>query len=175
MRRLILLLAIPFLMSVSCTKQDRELTIIDQESKIDSYLSSYFKDSTIVRRNGSNKVIIQKGPGTDSLYYGDSLYYYYAGYIFTSSPSSLFATNNEAVATESDFVLTNPNYNVEKILFSEKALIPGLVNGLYGSTTGEHSIIVFSAKYGYYNTRVYNIPKLSALIYEIWVQKVIKN
>ena len=54
-------------------------------------------------------------------------------------------------------------------------MISGLVNGLYGVRQGEHCILLFSARYGFYDSYVYNIPKLSALAYEIWVDRVIKQ
>lgn len=161
----------------SCTKEDKELTIADQEAAIETYISQNFQDYKTVHRNGTNRIIIDSTVLAlpDSLEYGDSLHFYYAGYIFTSSPSSLFSTNNETVAEENGYSVTDPDFSIRKILFSEDCMISGLVNGLYGVREGEHCILLFSAKYGFYDDYVYNIPKLSALAYEIWVDKVIKN
>ena len=126
----------------SCANEDKKLTIADQEAAIDSYISQNYANNTVVRRNGSNRVILDTTSVNiqDSLVYGDSLYFYYAGYVFTRSPSTLFSTNNQTVAEESGFTLSDPDYSVRKILFT-----------------------------------VYNIPKLSALAYEIWVDRVIKK
>lgn len=164
-----------FIMSVtllSCSS-DKEATIINQESSIDTYITRTFPDSLVIRNNGSNRVVMSRNTDADSLSFGDSLYFYYAGYVFTSAPSSLFATNIEELGTK--FAITNPDYSPMKILFTENCMVPGLVNGLYGTREGEHSIIIFSAKYGFYNDIVYNIPKLSALLYEVFIWKVIKN
>lgn len=161
----------------SCTREDKENTIADQEAAIDSYISQNFPDNRIFRRNGSNRIVIDSTVLAlpDSLEYGDSLYFYYAGYIFTSSPSQLFSTNSEYVAQESGYSVTDPDFSIRKTLFTEDCMISGLVNGLYGVREGEHCILIFSAKYGFYDNYVYNIPKLSALAYEIWVDRVIKN
>lgn len=161
----------------SCVKENKELTIADQEAKIESYISSNYAGYKVVHRNGSNRIIIDSTVLSlpDSLEYGDSLHFYYAGYVFTSSPSQLFCTNNEAVATGSNFAVTDPDYSVAKIQFTENCMISGLVNGLYGVRQGEHCILIFSAKYGFYDSYVYNIPKLSALAYEIWIDRVIKQ
>lgn len=163
--------------AASCSNKDKELKIADQEASIDSYIANNFSDSKVVHRNGSNRVILDSTvlSLTDSLVYGDSLHLYYAGYVFTSSPSQLFCTNNEYVATESGFSITDPDYSIKKILFSKDCMISGLVNGLYGVREGEHCLILFSAKYGFYDEAVYNIPELSALAYEIWVDRVIKQ
>ena len=32
-----------------------------------------------------------------------------------------------------------------------------------------------SAKYGYDNDVVYNVPKMSPLIFEVWIEDVVKN
>ena len=98
-----------------------------------------------------------------------------AGYVFTRSPSTLFSTNNRTVAEESGFTLSDPDYSVRKILFTKGCLVNGLENGMYGVKDGGHCIILFSAQYGFYDSYVYNIPKLSALAYEIWVDRVIKK
>ena len=154
--------------AISCANEDKKLTIADQEAAIDSYISQNYANNTVVRRNGSNRVILDTTSVNiqDSLVYGDSLYFYYAGYVFTSSPSTLFSTNNQTVAEESGFTLSDPDYSVRKILFTKGCLVNGLEN---------HCIILFSAQYGFYDSYVYNIPKLSALAYEIWVDRVIKK
>lgn len=167
---LILMVALPF----SCTKQDREATILTQEANIDRYLSSKFPDSTVIRLNGSNKVVLTKVVSKDSLEFGDSLYFYYAGFIFSNGPGTMFATNWEEAAEANKFYLTNPDYSIMKVKYERNSFIPGLTHGLFGVREGEQSVIVFSAKYGFNNTSVYNIPKLSPLLYQVFIDKVIK-
>lgn len=162
---------------LSCSKEEKELTIADQEAAIETYINQNFQQYNIVRRGGSNRIVVDTTvvDAADSLEYGDSLYFYYAGYVFTSSPSALFSTNNEYLATESGYSLTSQDFSVRKVLFSKGSMIKGLENGLYGVKDGEHCVILFSAKYGFYDDYVYNIPKLSALAFEIWVEDVVKN
>lgn len=161
----------------SCKKESLLLTIAKQEENIDKFISTKYKDNEIIRKNGSNRIVIEKEKGADIfLEKGDSLYLYYAGYTFTSSPSRLFSTNIKEIAEKSNFELSDTTrYEVAKILYNKDNFIPGLYNGLDSISNKEHSIILFSAKYGFYNEEVYNIPKLSALVYEVWVDNIIKK
>lgn len=155
----------------SCTKQDRENTIIDQEESIDKYLVSLGADAQIVRNEISSRIIIKKGSG-EGIVPGDSVYFYYAGYIFSNGKGELFATNNREVAKEAHFV--TDGVVVGKVVGSGD-LLSGLSSGLVGAMPGETCNIVFSAKYGFNNTVVYNVPKLSPLFFEVWVEHVVKN
>lgn len=173
---------IPFILTLilllsSCAKEDIKLTLAKQEENIEKYIQQRYAENGIVRRNGANRIILDSAAVevTDSLEYGDSLHFYYAAYIFTNSPSGLFATNVEEIASKAGLILNDQDFSVEKTLFSNECYIPGLVNGLYGVREGEHSLILFSAEHGFYDETVYNIPKLSALAYEVWIEKVIKN
>ena len=124
MKRFLVILSV--LCFFACST-DVELALIGQEEKIDAYISkTNFNDSSVVFRNkGVNRVslgfvhdVVEKTKDTiiygvttqikyyedvpikDTVYidYGDSIYIYYAGYVFTSSPSTLFATNVKEVA-----------------------------------------------------------------------------
>ena len=44
----------------SCANEDKKLTIADQEAAIDSYISQNYANNTVVRRNGSNRVILDR-------------------------------------------------------------------------------------------------------------------
>lgn len=160
----------------SCKKEDLLLTIAKQEEAIEKYIDSKFKDNEIVRNKGSNRVIVEKKGDSDIiLEKGDTLCFYYAGYVFSNGPSALFATNLKQVAESNHFSLTDPDFNIAKYVYSKKNFIEGLYNGLDNIKEGEHAVILFSAKYGFYDDIVYGIPKLSALIYEIWTDKIIKK
>ena len=172
MSRIIYTLVIICAMSLmSCTKQDRENTIISQEASIDSYIES-LSDKTVVRNGGSNRVIITDGVDGTEVAVGDSLYIRYAGYIFSRGKGALFVTNDETVAEAASFPVQEAPM---KIKLGSTELISGLSSGLLGVKEGEQCYIMFSAKYGFNNKVVYNIPKLSPLFFEIWVDKVIKD
>lgn len=155
----------------SCTKEDRKNTIVNQEESIDRYISS-LSNVRIARNGGSNRIVYTEGTGDETLAAGDSIKFYYAGYIFSNGKGQLFATNNEQVATDRDFPLEQ---SVKKCILSNSDLVAGLALGLVGAKAGEKCDVVFSAEYGYNNTVVYNVPKLSPLIFEVWVEEIVKN
>ncbi len=163
------------LLLFSCKKQDMEITIIEQEKSIDDYIKNTYANNPTITKEGINRVIIETPDGIDSLQYGDSLYFYYSGFIFSNGPGQMFTTNYQPSAEANKFLLSDQDFQVKKILYTNNSLIKGLSIGLNGVKKGEHSIILFSAKYGYFNSRVYNIPKLSPLIYEVWIDNIIKN
>ena len=158
---------------LSCTKQDRENTVIDQEARIDSYISQLPDLMRVVRREGANRIVTEEGPaGADTLARGDSVLFHYAGYVFANGKGALFATSREEVAESYGFVTDG---EPQKRKIDRDDLIPGLYNGLIGARKGEACQIVFSAKYGFGNTPVYKLPRLTPLLFEVWIEDVIKN
>ncbi len=182
MKRILIILS-AVLISFSCDEKSLENTYNKQESSIESFIQGQYGDYPVHRRNGSNRItvdtvgyeMIDSLGLADTLEFGDSLYFYYAGFVFTTRPAGLFATNNEQVAVQSKLVLDSADYSVAKILYTPGCLVEGLTNGLYGVKDKEHCIVVFSGKYGFGNQVVANVPKNSALAYEIWVEDIIKN
>lgn len=167
-----LLLAASILnMAAGCTKQDRENTIISQEERIDDYISS-LADVEVVHNNGSNRVVISPGSSTVAET-GDSIYMRFAAYIFSNGPGTLFATNDTSIVDNNDFSETESLYG--EIRLGTTDLVPGLEYGLEGVAEGEHCYIIFSAKYGFNNTVVGIVPKLSPLFFDIYVDRIVKN
>jgi FKBP-type peptidyl-prolyl cis-trans isomerase len=156
---------------LSCTKEDRKLALVTQEGNIDKYINN-LRGVRIARNGGSNRLVFVEGRGTDSLALGDSVKFYYAGYVFSNGKGSLFATNDTLVAKNNGFELSG---GIEEKVLSSKDMVRGLANGLVGAKAGEKCEVVFSAKYGYDNDVVYNVPKMSPLIFEIWVEGIVKN
>lgn len=162
---------------LSCSKEQKENTINSQEESISKYIEGSLKDYEVIRRNGSNRVIVDAGYGADTLSYGDSLYFYYAGYVFSNGPSKLFSTNVQSVAEKSNFNITEQEHTYDEygVLFDEGCFISGLTEGLFGVREGEHAVIIFSARYGFYDKPVANVPALSPLLYEVWINEIKKN
>ena len=156
---------------LSCTKEDRENTIVNQEESIDRYISSLV-GVRIARNGGSNRIVYTEGNSEEALAIGDSIKFYYAGYIFNGNKGQLFATNNPDVAEAAGFPVQG---GIHKCILSNGSLVQGLAQGLVGARAGERCDVVFSAKYGFNNTVVYNVPKLTPLIFEIWVEDIVKN
>ena len=159
------------LLLASCTKEDRNLMLVSQEEAIDKYISAQ-KNVRVARNGGSNRLVVTEGKGTDSLEVGNTVNFYYAGYIFSNGKGSLFATNNPEVAQKQQFPLSG---GIESAVIGSGSMISGLDKGLVGARAGEVCQIVFSAKYGYDNESVYNVPKMSPLIFDVWVESIGKN
>lgn len=155
----------------SCTKEDRKLLLVSQEESIDKYINS-LRGVRIARNGGSNRLVYTEGKGRDSLALGDSVKFFYAGYVFSNGKGTLFATNDTIVAKNNGFELSG---GIEEKVLSSKEMLDGLANGLVGAKVGEKCDVVFSAKYGYDNDVVYNVPKMSPLIFEVWVEGIVKN
>lgn len=155
----------------ACTKEDRKNQLVQQEEAIDRYISS-LKDVRIARNGGSNRLVYTEGTGANSLALGDSVKFYYAGYIFSNGKGTLFATNDSTIAVDNGF---SAGIGIQERRLSPDDMIDGLAYGLVGAKPGEMCEVVFSAKYGYDNDMVYNVPKMSPLIFEVWVEGIVKN
>ena len=168
-RKAFAIISILFFLS-ACTKEDRNNTIVNQEERIDRYITS-LSNVRVARNGGSNRIVYTEGQGEEAAA-GDLIKFYYAGYIFNGGKGTLFATNNPEVAQANSFPVSSGA--VECVLGSG-SLVRGLDAGLVGVKAGEKCDVVFSAKYGYNNTVVYNVPKMTPLIFEVWVEDIVKN
>ncbi len=158
----------------SCSGEDRELTIANQEEDIDEYVTSLREGTEVVNNGGAIRVVVTPGEGEELAEAGDSIYFYYACYSFSGSKGkgTLYSTNSSEVADEENFIVVG---EVEKRVIGDDDFILGLSNGLIGTKVGENCNIFFSAKYGYNSDAVYNIPPLSPLFFDIWIERIIKN
>ena len=156
--------------SASCQKQERENDIARQEAQIDTYVEGQTGDS-VVFNNGVYRIIKRLGNGAE-LERGDSVYFYYAIYKFSSGKGELCATNQDSVARANNFsVASEP----KSAVLNRKNFIPGLFYGMDGMQQGEYSNLVFSSRNGYGNDVVYNIGKNVPLFVEVWIEKIVKN
>jgi FKBP-type peptidyl-prolyl cis-trans isomerase len=174
MKKIIFTILAVAVVVVSCEKQDNENTYVSQEQSIDKYITGLVStyNYKVVRLNGSNRVVISSGASADSLEAGDSLYFHYSGYLFSGGKGSLFATNDTTVAKANSFVTDGA---ARKIVLGNDGFISGLHNGLHGVRTGENCYIIFSGKYVYGNSVMFNLSRLSPLLFDITVDKIVKN
>ena len=152
----------------SCTKQKLELTYTSQETKIDSYVASVMKsDSTVTvsHNNGAARLTLKAGEG-------GTISFYYAGYVFQSRPSDLFATNNAEIAQSAGWNLDEEQLKIITFNMGSDTMVKGLRNGLVGVRAGEECEIIFSGKYGFGRKAFGIIPANSALLYKIWVHSI---
>lgn len=185
--------------AASCVKDKLEETYSRQETQIDTYLTRNRvvkrdsiqiiitpnaddptkNDTTkvkvewedtldVVYNNGAARLIKTEGTGPELTENG-AVSFYYAGYIFSSSPSTLFATNHRETAEGAKFELTDADYELIEADMTKAKMIDGLRNGLIGVRSGEECEIVFSGKYGFGDEIFGTIPVNSALLYKIWV------
>lgn len=185
--------------AASCVKDKLEETYSRQETQIDTYLTRNRvvkrdsiqiiitpnaddptkNDTTkvkvewedtldVVYNNGAARLIKTEGTGPELTENG-AVSFYYAGYIFSSSPSTLFATNHQETAEGAKFELTDADYELIEADMTKARMIDGLRNGLIGVRSGEECEIVFSGKYGFGDEIFGTIPVNSALLYKIWV------
>lgn len=185
--------------AASCVKDKLEETYSRQETQIDTYLTKNRvvkrdsiqiiitpnaddptkNDTTkvkvewedtldVVYNNGAARLIKTEGTGPELTENG-AVSFYYAGYIFSSSPSTLFATNHRETAEGAKFELTDADYELIEADMTKARMIDGLRNGLIGVRSGEECEIVFSGKYGFGDEIFGTIPVNSALLYKIWV------
>ena len=194
----IILISILCIIASSCVKDKLETIYSKQETQIDAYIAKYMvvkRDSTkmevtpntedptkndtsyvkvqwedtlkVEYNKGSARLIKKEGTG-DRLSEKGAVSFHYAGYIFTSQPSTLFATNDEETAKGASFTLTDADYSIFEANMTDIHLVEGLRNGLLGVRTGEECEIIFSGKYGFGNEIFGTIPVNSALLYKIW-------
>jgi FKBP-type peptidyl-prolyl cis-trans isomerase len=199
MKNKIILLLILCMSAASCVKDKLEETYSRQETQIDTYLTRNRvvkrdsiqiiitpnaddptkNDTTkvkvewedtldVVYNNGAARLIKTEGTGPELTENG-AVSFYYAGYIFSSSPSTLFATNHRETAEGAKFELTDADYELIEADMTKARMIDGLRNGLIGVRSGEECEIVFSGKYGFGDEIFGTIPVNSALLYKIWV------
>lgn len=198
MKNRLILLTLLCMIAGSCMKDKLETTYSKQETQIDAYITKNMvvkRDSTqmtvtpnvddptkndttytkvqwddtlnVEYNKGSARLIKKEGTG-ERLTETGAVSFYYAGYIFTTQPSTLFATNNEEIAKGANFTLTDATYGLFEADMTKVELVEGLKNGLLGVRTGEECEILFTGKYGFGNEIFGTIPVNSALLYKIW-------
>ena len=150
-----ILLALFALVLASC-ESEKALELVNQEAAIDKYITAKYADNTIVRNDGANRVVITAGSGAE-LAAGDTVQMQLNGYVFSNGPGTQFLSEN-----------------VRSVVGKGK-LLKGLDSGLIGAQVGEESVILFSAKYGYYDESVGVVPPMSPLLFTVTVQQIVKS
>ena len=199
MKSKILTLLVICLATGSCVKEKLETFYSKQDTQIDAYMTKArvvkrdsikleitpnaddptkndttkvkveWEDSLdVIYNKGAVRLVKTEGTGP-ALEEGGAVSFYYAGYVFTSNPSSLFATNHKETAAGAGFTLTDDDYQIFEADMRSTQLLEGVRNGLIGVKSGEVCEIAFSGKYGFGDEVFGTIPVNSALLYKIWV------
>lgn len=172
-----------------CTSQSLEESYSKMEDTISSYIESNFSDETryaIHRYGGSSRITVIPQPeepetpenapatgasATDTLKQNGKVTFDYAGFILGNSfpPTDMFTASTKELADEGGLWGDETTFTPVTVRLSDGNLLEGLRKGLLGVSEGEECYIIFSAKYGFGNMTVNAIPKMSSLIYHIWV------
>ena len=168
-----------------CKSQSLEETYASLEESIDKYITSNFSDSSLyeVHRNkGSNRITVIPSDSvaagldmSDTLKAEGRVVFDYAFYIFDNSfpPRTMISSSLEDLATEGGIWTGDSTVFVPAdVRLSGDELLEGLKNGLLGVYAGEECYIVFSAQYGFGTKAVNAIPKMTSLMYHIWVHSI---
>lgn len=169
----ILALAVLVFAAASCSKEGGSLVYLNQDAQIEKYVSeqlSKTEGSRAAFENGTARLVLREGSG-DALREGGALSFYYAGYVFANGISTLFATNNEDVATSAGWsgLSGDDRFSPRIADLSDGTLLEGLRRGLVGVRPGEECYVIFNGKFGYGRKAQGTIPAGSALAYHIWV------
>jgi len=177
MRTYLVLLAGLLLAVASCTKEDRKLMLIKQEEDIDQYARTLDKYAVHYQKGVVRAVLEPGNPATqaDTLATGDTIYFYYAGYIFSRGKGELFHTNSDSVARVYNRNLPADQAVVRSGVSGEGVFLKGLEYGFIGMSAGEHAYLIFNADFGYGNQTVGQVPRMSPLLFEIWVERIVKK
>ena len=156
-----------------CTKQDEENQLTRQEKNIDAFINQQKKD-TVIYRGAASRVVLERGRGEgDTLAAGDWVHFYYYAYIFPPSAATLYSSNIPDI--QSSWPLSEAPEDFGENEVGVGRYIPGLDAGLIGMRLEEHALIICTSKYGYGNRQMGVVPKMSPLLFEVWVDRIVKK
>lgn len=166
-------------MAVAACSADESNTYSAQLAKIEQYVDKEVeKDNTIYWTSNEGTYRLTRKDGTgDGLQAGDSLYFIYTGYNFSSyelRESNIFVTNDSTVnwaISDSTLFKTSPMV----IELGEDGLLEGLRLGLAGIKAGEKCEVIFPSSLGMGKQEIGTIPANSPLAYKIEAKKIIKK
>ncbi|MEA5005291.1 MAG: FKBP-type peptidyl-prolyl cis-trans isomerase [Rikenellaceae bacterium] len=163
------------LLAVSCADDEEQTALEEEVNKIDTYVATLSNAGKSVVISGGASRIIQEEGEDFSVEKGDSVYFNYAGYIFSSGLGTIFDTNVDSLSSKFGIDIYNRGLNAGKVVVGKGELLKGLELGLLGAKIGEHSYIIFPSTLGYGNDRKGVVPAMSPLVFEIWILNIVKN
>lgn len=165
-------LSITLLLIFSCSKEEEKLNNTRQEEMIEKYVSSLEGANVIFNDIGVWKIIENEGNNNIIAKPGDSIFFYYAAYIFSNGKGKIYDTNVKEIAIENNFNVDFNLFEIRKEVIGRGKLIKGMDIGLIGSKKNEESVIIYSAKNGFGDKQIGLIPKSSAHYVEVWIKDI---
>ena len=140
----------------ACTLNDKLALCVTQEENIEKFIAEKYADSTVfVTETGISRITMLHSSGAVAQK-GDSVIFFYQGYIFNKGPGVQFSEG------------------VMKTKLGDGELIKGLDEGMVGMALGEEAYIAFSARNGFFNESVGAIAPMTPLIYYIALEDIYK-
>lgn len=140
----------------ACTLNDKLALCVTQEENIEKFIAEKYADSTVfVTETGISRITMLHSSGAVAQK-GDSVIFFYQGYIFNNGPGVQFSEG------------------VMKTKLGDGELIKGLDEGMVGMALGEEAYIAFSARNGFFNEAVGAIAPMTPLIYYIALEDIYK-
>lgn len=177
MKKLILISLLLFSvvsLNLSCAKEDTENIMLQQETTIESYVKT-FTEQRVEVYDKVWRVVMTEGLESVEAQNGDSVFFDFAAYVFSSGKGFLFSTNKRSIAEDAKMTQDVSLFRKWKVRLGSGELIAGLDEGLAGVRQGERCYVLFSSRKGFGPVQIGLVPKMSPLIYEVWITDVKKN
>jgi hypothetical protein len=141
--------------------------LLRQEQDIEKYIEKRISDLkknatnpdttiTVYYLDGVYRIVLEAGAGEGAAV-GDSVVFDYGACVFSSGCGGMYAAGSE--------------HNT----LGSGSYFAGLETGLSGMLTGEHAEIILISDKGYGNAPMGVLPPNTALIFEIWMSRVVKQ
>jgi hypothetical protein len=168
------ILALALCALYACGEEDPVET---QEKTIATYIERKLSRNPSLRlvADGSVKYLYLPGDTTTTVASGDSVYFYYAG-VLVADTNYCFATNVRSIAEALGLTVdATDNFDVLGVRAGQDNLLEGLRRGLLLTHPYDDGEIIFNSDLGFGDRSNGLIPGNTALIYKIYVAKVVKH
>lgn len=161
------------IMMLSCANQEAVESVEDQKEYIESYLTTYDYDYTSL--GGVYRVVTpSKDPSGIYLESGDSLYFYFAQYLFGSSVGDAYYTNIYSVAAAYGMQTETMDFDAYGIEYGATPLIEGYELGFEGMQQGDTLMLYMTSDMAYGDTQASVVPKNQSIASLVIMEKIVK-
>ncbi|MDR3183946.1 MAG: FKBP-type peptidyl-prolyl cis-trans isomerase [Prevotellaceae bacterium] len=151
------LLALP-----ACTAESIKTSLLQQEKDIERYIETLKKNTenpvdTVYYFGGVYRVVLEAGVGEGAAA-GDSVVFDYKAYMFASGKGAVYDSLQH-----------------ERGTLGQGSYFAGLETGLTGMLEGEQAQVILTSEKGYGSVAVGIVPPNTPLLFEIKMDRVVKN
>lgn len=160
---------------ISCKKIDEDVSSSKQVERIETYLATKTEPFTIDSDVYRVKTNVVDNSSNIALAVGDSLYIFYAQYIFNTAPGLLFNTNIKAVAEGDGIDSEAMVYEPLGLKYGESNIIAGLEIGLRNGIKGDSLMLYITSENAFKDKANGVVPKNSSIAMFVSIDKIVKN